>query len=347
MYIVRFKEIFMKLNTRWIWMGCYLMWSGSLLSQVLLEEFVFDEAPFPSCHASTVCEASGGVLVAWFGGTHEKHEDVGIWIARKKNGRWSEPREVANGVQYEGKRYPCWNPVLYRHSSGTISLYYKVGPTPKDWWGMLIQSTDDGETWSVARRLPEDILGPVKNKPEALPDGILICPSSTEHDGWKIHMELTADEGLTWKRIGPLEGPEIDAIQPSILIHGNRLQILCRSKIHGIVESWSDDRGLHWSPLKPTGLPNPNSGIDAVTTTGGKHYLVYNPTPTPEGKWGGDRYPLVLGVSSDGESWKTVATLESEPGEYSYPAIIQASAGDLHITYTWNRDKIKHVVFRP
>lgn len=319
----------------------------AIWGQVLLSEFVFKEAPFPSCHASTICPTEDGVMVAWFGGTHEKHEDVGIWVAKKVSGAWSDPVEVANGIQHKDKRYPCWNPVLYREASGRISLYYKVGPSPREWWGMLIQSDDEGVTWSLPRRLPEDILGPVKNKPIALKDGKLLHPSSTEHDGWRIHMEISDQDGLNWRRIGPLDGDNIDAIQPSILIYPGKLQILCRSKVNGIVEAWSEDNGISWTPLTPTGLPNPNSGIDAVTTDQGNHFLVYNPTSPRKGEWGGERYPLVLAVSSDGGQWKTLETLESEPGEYSYPAIIQGRDGNLHITYTWKRDRIKYAVYRP
>jgi predicted neuraminidase len=212
---------------------------------------------------------------------------------------------------------------------------------------MIIESSDEGMTWTTPRRLPEDILGPVKNKPIALSDGHhLLCPSSTEHDGWKVHMEITDEEGLTWQRIGPIEGAGIDAIQPTILVHGDRLQLLCRTKIDGVVQSWSEDQGQTWTPLESTSLPNPNSGFDGVTAADGLHYLVYNPTATPAGKWGGDRFPLVLGRSKDGLSWEVVATLESEPGEYSYPAIIEGSDGLLHITYTWKRDKIKYVAYK-
>ncbi|MCB0664543.1 MAG: exo-alpha-sialidase [Saprospiraceae bacterium] len=318
------------------------------VAQVLKSEFIFQEAPFPSCHASTICATSQGYLVAWFGGTHEKHQDVGIWISRMADDdQWTEPVEVADGIQHADKRYPCWNPVLYRQPSGTISLYYKVGPNPREWWGMLIESTDEGKTWTVPRRLPEDILGPVKNKPLALADGSLIHPSSTEHNGWKIHMEISDINGMNWTRIGPIDGDSIDAIQPTILEHSEGLQILCRSKTNGIVESWSRDGGHSWSELTPTGLPNPNSGIDGVTSNRGRQFLVYNPTSTTEGQWGGERYPLVLAASDDGRMWEVLVTLESEPGEYSYPAIIQGLDGNLHITYTWKRDKIKHVVYRP
>lgn len=319
-----------------------------MFGQLIRQEFVFADVPFPSCHASTVLPLDDGkVLVAWFGGTHEKHEDVGVWVSVRDNDRWSFPQEVANGVQHADKRYPCWNPVLMMQPTGEISLFYKVGPNPREWWGMVITSSDGGYTWSIPRRLPEDILGPVKNKAIFLKESSWLCPSSTEHDGWKVHMEITDDFGATWKRIGPIDGGEIQAIQPTILRHEGKLQLLCRSKKSGIVESWSEDQGLNWSPLKPTDLPNPNSGIDGVSMGPTEHYLVFNPTSTPEGEWGGDRHPLVLGVSTDGANWKILHTLESMPGEYSYPAIAASKDGYLHITYTYKREKIKHVVYRP
>ena len=178
----------MKLN-RFVFLFVALQLSLNLFGQVLISEFIFDEAPFPSCHASTICSTDDGPMVAWFGGTHEKHMDVGIWVARKHDRVWTKPQEVANGIQHQDKRYPCWNPVLYQDPSGMISLYYKVGPSPSEWWGMLIQSHDNGNTWTIPRRLPEDILGPVKNKPILLQNETLMhLPVRKMMDGkstWK------------------------------------------------------------------------------------------------------------------------------------------------------------------
>jgi len=313
--------------------------------QLKSTEFVYEEAPFESCHASTIALTPKGMVAAWFGGTHEKHKDVGIWIARRKEGKWTDPQEVVNGVQHADKRYPCWNPVLYYDEEWGLLLFYKVGPNPREWWGEMMVSEDYGETWSFPRRLPEDILGPVKNKPERLANGTLLCPSSTEHDGWRLHMELTADAGKTWKRVGPLpSAEELQAIQPSILHHPEgKLQLLCRSKNNRVLSTWSADQGLTWSPLELTEVPNPNSGIDAVTFGPNQHYMVYNPTETAKGKWGGERYPLVLGFSANGLDWKPLLTLESEPGEYSYPGIIVGPDNTLHICYTWKRERIKYV----
>src|SRR5690606_32996295 len=92
--------------------------------------FIYESAPFPQCHASTIVEGKDGLVAAWFGGTREKHPDVGIWLSRFEQKRWTEQKEVANGVHYESNRFPCWNPVLFQPSSGPLMLFYKVGPSP-------------------------------------------------------------------------------------------------------------------------------------------------------------------------------------------------------------------------
>jgi predicted neuraminidase len=105
-----------------------------------------------------------------------------------------------------------------------------------------------------------------------------------------------------------------------------------------VLQATSEDQGKSWSALKPTTLLNPNSGIDAVTLQDGRHILVYNNTKK-------GRSPLNVAISSDGQNWQDIAILENEPnGEFSYPAVIQSTDGKIHITYTWKRKKIKHVV---
>src|SRR3712207_4851830 len=85
--------------------------------------FINENPPYPSCHASTIVETTAGNLVAaWFGGTHERHPDVGIWVARQENGRWLPAVEVANGVQPTGPRMPTWNPVLFQPKNGPLVL---------------------------------------------------------------------------------------------------------------------------------------------------------------------------------------------------------------------------------
>jgi len=317
---------------------------------VLKSEYIYETAPFPECHASTIAESKGTLVTSWFGGTKEKHPDVGIWVSRWESGKWTPPVEVANGVESSEKRYPTWNPVLHQPSNGPLLLFYKVGPSPSTWWGMLTTSADGGKTWSKPVRLPDGIAGPIKNKPVELSNGELLCPSSTEDKGWRVHFERTGDQGKTWNRTDPInDGKEFGVIQPTVFFHkGGKLQALFRSRQGKIVESWSGDNGKTWSKLVAISLPNPNSGIDGVTLKDGRHLLVYNHVTVKPNKWG-DRAPLNLAVSEDGKNWKAALVLEPGPpeAEYSYPAIIQTGDGLVHITYTWNRKKVKHVVVDP
>ena len=343
---------------------------------VVRSEFIYDTGPYPSCHASTIVETSRGELVAaWFGGSAESNPDVCIYLSRLQDGKWTPSVKVADGVQHDTKRYPCWNPVLFQPRDGPLMLFYKVGPSPEKWWGMLTTSTDGGRVWSEPRRLPEDVFGPIKNKPIQLADGTLLCGSSVEQVGgkvWQVHLELSPDLGRSWQVVGPLDtGGKFNSIQPSILTYPDgRLQILCRSKEMTLTTSWSRDQGRTWSPLVSSGLFNPNSGSDAVTLTDGRQLLVYNLRDTAGGAprnpkasalggaksdiadanedWG-VRWPLNVSVSRDGITWDMLVTLEDEPRKdgYAYPAVIQTRDGLVHITYTWNRQKIKHVVIDP
>jgi predicted neuraminidase len=308
---------------------------------IVKSEFIYDTASFPKCHASTISESKGRLIAAWFGGTDEGRPDVGIWVAGHDGTAWTKPVEVANGIDGD-KRYPCWNPVLFQPAKGPLLLFYKVGPSPSRWWGMLTTSEDGGKTWSAPRRLPDPFLGPIKNKPIEWPQGVLLCPSSTENQGWRVHFERTADLGTSWEMIGPInDGVTFGVIQPSLLTYRDgRLQALCRSKQAKIVESWSSDGGKTWSKLAATALPNPNSGIDGVTLADGRQLLVYNHTRR-------GRSPLNVAVSDDGVAWRSALTLEAQPGEFSYPAVIQGRDGLVHITYTWNRTRIRHVVVDP
>jgi predicted neuraminidase len=311
---------------------------------VVKSEFIFERAPFQAAHASTIVETRDGLLAAWFGGTRERALDVSIWMARHDGQKWSEPVEVANGADEENRiQYPCWNPVLFQPRRGPLLLFYKVGPSPESWWGMLKKSDDNGHTWSAAKRLPDKIYGPVRNKPVELADNLILCGSSTENAGWRIHMERTRSFGQQWSRTDALNRAiDYGVIQPTILVHdGGRIQILCRTKQHVIVESWSDDGGFTWSRVVPTDLPNPNSAIDSVMLRDSRSLLVYNHSAT-------DRGLLNVSTSPDGRKWFAGIVLENEPGsEFSYPAVIQTSDGMVHVTYTWKRQKIKHVVIDP
>src|SRR5208337_1281234 len=297
--------------------------------------FIFTNAPFPSCHASTIAETKSGLVAAWFGGTRERDPDVCIYVSRIENGRWTAPVEVADGVGFATNRFPCWNPVLFQPKSGPLLLFYKVGPSPAAWWGMMTTSDDAGKAWAKPTRLPDGILGPIKNKPVQLANGDILCPSSTEGDGgWRVHFERTSDLGKTWQATPPVnDGKAIGAIQPSILFQpGGRLEAVGRTRQGKIFQIWSDDGGRHWGTMTLTALPNPDSGIDAVTLKDGRQLLVYNHNTRDQTENKG-RSPLNVAVSEDGTNWWAAVVLEDDPrapSGFAYPAVIQSSDGLVH-----------------
>jgi predicted neuraminidase len=317
-------------------------------SALLSSHFIYEDAPYPQAHASTVVQTADGAVAA-------------AWFARQDGHAWGRPIQVADGVQADGARHPTWNPVLFQPPGGPLVLFYKVGPDPFSWWGMVVESLDGGRNWGPPRRLPDGVLGPIKNKPVVLADGRWISPSSTEagegmgaHSGsnWRLHFEISRDQGRTWSLTAPVASPlNIDAIQPSVLIHADgALQAVARTRQGVLASTWSRDGGETWSPIGAVDLPNPNSGADAVTLKDGRHLLIYNHSAhAPETPGKGPRWPLNLALSDDGVIWRNVLTLESEPvpAGYAYPAIIQASDGRVHATWTHDRRRIRHAVIDP
>ena len=324
----------------------------------------------PDSHASTLVELrNGDILVAYFSGPWEGDSHVKIYGARLHQGSWSEPFELART-----KGVACWNPVLFHTQDGKLWLYYKTGTHPSTWTGLRKVSTDEGQTWSSAEALPEGILGPVKDKPFILSNGTIISGSSVEHGSWDVWIERSSDGGKSWTKAGPItlnetedqpdaeflaanqrapDGPDaavktklyvpasktVGIIQPTIVeLAPHHLRLFARSKSRAarIAVADSMDDGKNWTQARFLALPNPNSGLDAVRLRDGRIVLIYNHSTNA-------RTPLVLAVSRDGEHFMRFRTLEDGPGQYSYPAIVQAANGDLLMTYSWRRKTIKFV----
>nr|WP_255719319.1 sialidase family protein [Pelomonas sp. P8] len=319
-------------------------------------EFIDSQQTTPQVHASTLAELpDGSLLAAWFGGTAERAPDVRIWCARREVGGWTAPQPVADGRQPDGSTLPTWNPVLFQAGAaqgGPLLLFYKVGPSPQQWWGELITSDDGGRSWSAPQRLPDGALGPIRSKPLLLPDGTLLCPSSTEDDQghWRIHFERTPDLGRHWQVGASVADPRgLGMIQPSAVLRPDgSVLAFARSMSNRIAVTRSRDGGISWSPPQLTSLPNPNAGIEALGLADGRLLMVFNPRERGRDWWNG-RDRLDVAVSADGgRRWGTVLTLEDEPGqEFSYPAAIQARSGRVHICYTHKRTQIRHVELDP
>ena len=306
-----------------------------VLAIVMSKEFIYETAPFASAHASDLIELPDrDLLAAWFGGSAEGRPDVAIWCSRHHAGHWSAPIELVRELNVA-----CYNPVFFYTQDGRLWLYYKFGPAPSEWSAGRRWSGDNGKTWSNIEHLPAGLYGPIRTKPLVLSDGTVVSGTSVEsYDSWACWIERSTNNGKTWKRIGPITVPGKEGIiQPSVIqLDGDHLRLYARSKqaIGRICVADSFDKGLTWTDARPLALPNPNSGIDVIKLADGRIVLVFNDSRNA-------RTPLNLAVSRDGEHFQIFATIEDGHGEFSYPSLIQAGSGDLLITYTWKRQRIR------
>ena len=334
----------------------FFLFSDMLIAQenewrngILTDEFICQDMPVSSVHAPTIAETSSGLVAAFFGGQYEGNSDVSIYIRRYNNNGWTSPQKVVEGLIAGSERKACYNPVLFNYSDGELILFYKIGKNVQDWSGYLVRSFDDGKTWSKPEALPEGFLGPIKNKPILIGDK-LICPSSTENDGWQVHFEITEDKGKIWRKTVKINSKPLNIIQPSILkLKDGRLQIICRSQNEHLISAFSSDNGETWSDPVALAIPNNNSGTDAVTLKDGRHLLVYNHVKAKESAYVDKaRTPLNVAISDDGITWNASLILEDSCiGEYSYPSVIQDKDGCVHVVYTWRRKNIKYVKIDP
>lgn len=314
-------------------------------------EHVFgDRRPFAQCHASTLVSRPGGsFLVAWFGGTRESNADVGIWAAESATAvaaTWSEPRLIAKIAAVAH-----WNPVLFSRSpdGAHLVLHFKVGSRIRDWQTWAQHSRDSGTTWTHAAPLvPGDLpgrgsRGAVRTKPIQLDSGAWVAGASIERwrrwdafidrspngiDGW-LAGELIEIDRMNFSGKG--------LIQPTLWESSpGSVHALLRSTDGRTHRSDSLDDGRSWSRAYPIEVPNNNSGLDITRRQDGKLALACNPVA---GNWAA-RTPLSVLLSTDnGDTWPDRIDIETGPGEYSYPAIVETPDG-LAVSYTWNRRRI-------
>jgi len=294
---------------------------------------------YPSSHASTIVElANGDLLCAWYAGQQEGARDVAVWYSRKAPGasRWTAPAILA-----DDPKHPEGNPVLFADPGGRVWLFY-VTMYGNDWETCKVKckwSDDRGQTWSATRILRDELGWMPRNKPIVIDNGDWLLPIYDERV-WTSRVMMSTDGGRSWSDSAEIIAPGRPGnIQPTLaqLSDGSILALMRRGDPpERIWQSQSRDRGRTWSEPVTTDLPNPNAAVDMVRLTNGHLVLAFNNTTH-------DRTPLTLAVSTDeGKTWAVKRDLETGPGEFSYPAIIQARDGTIHVTYTYNRVNIKH-----
>jgi predicted neuraminidase len=325
----------------------------------MVEEFINPDPGNRIVHVGSICELPDGRLVAtWYGGTREGAKDVAIFLATKTPGqlaRWSKPKKVVDRISASRELYryikKVGNPVIFAGSGDRLWLVY-VTISAGGWSGSSLNvkmSTDAGATWSNSRRLTLspffNISELVRNKPLPLSSGGFALPIYHECLGYFpeiLWIGPGKEDGSVAFRKSRMAGGQ-SFIQPSVVAYGPSLATSfyrCQSDEKAVGMAATKDAGVTWAEPQTLNLPNPNSAVDGILLSDYSILLALNDSVQ-------NRENLRLAVSNDGGSnWVRIATLESTQGKkYSYPYMIRSRDGLIHLVYTWNRKRIKHVVF--
>ena len=291
-------------------------------------------------HAPTIVAFDDGELLAAWYSYDGSNELVGssIWMARRAAGqsRWSEPwlhidRPIGDG-----------NPVLYAEGD-RVWLFQAV--VPAGWATAHIEfqvSTDRGRTWSAPRVLTDRLGANVRFAPLRTASGELLLPVYDDLLGGALF--YASDDGLRWRlRGGVSTGLVGFNLQPALVqLADGRLIAFMRNRRRGsLLVSVSGDAGRRWTRPAVTVLPNPDAPAAVLRLADGRLVMVFNPSATR-------RRPLALSVSRDGGvTWTSPRVLVDAPGEHSYPALVQAADGRVHIVYSHDRAWIGHIELDP
>jgi predicted neuraminidase len=308
-------------------------------------ELIFDKIPgFPVHHCSSITEApNGDLLVTWYSGSYESADDQALFISRRKkgSGTWSKPELLlkspgnppGNAIVWTDELKRVW--LLWGRMDGTQPMMRGTG------WSQCRlfyrTSSDNGVTWTKDQPFFHDTLGWLpRNLTLKLHDGTLVVPISDELNGHGVDLSFflaTKDNGATWTQSGIMRGGE----QPTFIERSDGTLLAYLRVRPNIKSAESHDGGKTWSEPTPTQWKNPDAGISMWKLKNGHVILVFNNQDN-------SRSPLHIGLSTDeARTWGKPLQLESNPGEYSYPSVMQSSDGTIHIIYTFRRYSIKHI----
>jgi predicted neuraminidase len=307
---------------------------------------LFSELTPQSVHCATLTElgAPDRLLAACYAFSYETAPDSRIVASTWNGERWSEARTI---VDLPG--IAVGNPVLFTGRDGIVHLFFAL-LYGREWTDARVthmRSADGGTTWGSMRTLHPMQGLMTKTRPLQLADWLLLpvydeaswCSHVLVSGGAPTDGSPTDGAPSDWQLYGDTTARR-KTIQPAVVeLADGTLLMYSRSVKGSIYAARSFNGGFTWTASQPTPLPNPNSGIDLLSLRGGRLLLAYNPTAE-------SREQLALAVSEDeGASWSAPMLLEDGVGEFSYPYVIQASDGRIHLLYTAHRVAITHLVF--
>ncbi len=313
-------------------------------------ELIFEKIPRAAAfHCSTIAEApNGDLLCLWYGGSYESADDQVLFLSRRAPGerQWSPPQVLiensrqppGNGLIFVDGRKRVW--VVWCRMESTQPIRRGGG------WDrcrlMYRVSNDNGHTWTDDKPMLADdelvrkdsLWFVPRNPPVTMKNGTTVLGlEATMGDKDGSVFLMTNDHGNSWRRGGFTTGGS----QPTLAERSDGSLLALMRRAPQITQIVSTDAGQTWSEPEKTRLANPNAGITMTKLANGHFVIVFN------NSWL-YRTPLSIARSIDeGKTWEEPLALESNPGEYSYPCVIQTADGKIHVSYTFRRYSIKHV----
>jgi predicted neuraminidase len=312
-------------------------------------ELIFEKIPgAPAHHASSMTLASNGdLLVSWYGGSYESSDDEALYLARRRKGSraWDQPVMLLRNPEQ-----PVGNAVIFTMKTGDVWIVWgrmeasqpMLAHTGWDATRLMFRvSRDHGHTWSADRPFPMETAGWLpRNLAIRLADGSTMVPVSDERNNRDLSFFLmTKDSGATWTRSLDIPNQQSQGEQPAVAQRRDGSLIAFLRTSPRLLQAESFDGGKTWTAAKVTDFKNPDAAISICALRNGNLLLVWNNNER-------GRSPLHIARSTDdGKSWSQPLLLEANPGEYSYPSIMQTPDDKIHVIYTYRRYSFMHLEF--
>ena len=315
----------------------------------------------PHVHSASIIDHQGDLVTVWYGGTREGAADTQLFISRFVDGGWTLPQSVMDRHQAATQLHrpirKLGNPVLHRWPDDALGIFFVS--VSLGGWAMssinYIESKDQGASWSHAKRLVTspflNVSTLVRGRPLALQDGSVQLPVYHELAGKFAELLHISRQLRVLGKTRISSGKA--AIQPSIAPVSEQQAVALLRYYSGqpadrVLHTQTDDGGLSWTVPLALELPNPGSSVALLRLEGGLLIAALNDLRE-------HRHRLSLAVSHAGEGpWRVLHRIEHEnidykktgaDFEFSYPSLLQDDQGLIHLVYTWNQQRIKHVVF--
>ncbi|WP_288492902.1 exo-alpha-sialidase [uncultured Pseudomonas sp.] len=230
-------------------------------------------------------------------------------------------------------------PVVLANGDWLLPIFHCIARPGEKWVGShdtsaVLISGDQGRSWTE-HAVPEST-GCVHMNIQVLGDGSLLALFRSRWADF-IHASRSHDGGRSWSVPIPTALPNNNSSIQFIRLTSGELVVAYNPTS---AADYSERRASLYDEIE-----DGDSRVDPVARDGERSAV-----------WGVPRGPMSLAVSTDeGHSWRrldveagdgyclTNNSTEKLNREYSYPSLVQAPDGDVHLAFTHFRQRIKHV----